>query len=99
MPQKMKIATNAAPPSIGTHSQAIRVGDLKAIRHDRDAPVEVYHLKLDPGEKRNIADQSREFVSRAEELFRTARSPSEEWPMKTGSEATATGKEGKKKKA
>lgn len=28
MPKKIKIATNAAPPSIGTHSQAIRVGDL-----------------------------------------------------------------------
>jgi 2-iminobutanoate/2-iminopropanoate deaminase len=28
MPGKMKIATNAAPPSIGTHSQAIRAGDF-----------------------------------------------------------------------
>lgn len=28
MPNKIKIATNAAPPSIGTHSQAIRTGDL-----------------------------------------------------------------------
>jgi len=28
MASKIKIATNAAPPSIGTHSQAIRVGDL-----------------------------------------------------------------------
>jgi 2-iminobutanoate/2-iminopropanoate deaminase len=28
MPNKIKIATNAAPPSIGTHSQAIRSGDL-----------------------------------------------------------------------
>ena len=28
MPGKIKIATNAAPPSTGTHSQAIRVGDL-----------------------------------------------------------------------
>ena len=28
MAAKIKIATNAAPPSIGTHSQAIRVGDL-----------------------------------------------------------------------
>ena len=28
MPTKIKIATNAAPPSIGTHSQAIRTGDL-----------------------------------------------------------------------
>jgi 2-iminobutanoate/2-iminopropanoate deaminase len=28
MPQKIKIQTNAGPPSTGTHSQAIRVGDL-----------------------------------------------------------------------
>jgi 2-iminobutanoate/2-iminopropanoate deaminase len=28
MPNKIKIATNAAPPSTGTHSQAIRSGDL-----------------------------------------------------------------------
>ncbi len=28
MPNKIKITTNAAPPSIGTHSQAVRTGDL-----------------------------------------------------------------------
>jgi 2-iminobutanoate/2-iminopropanoate deaminase len=28
MANKIKIATNAAPPSTGTHSQAIRTGDL-----------------------------------------------------------------------
>ena len=28
MVNKIRIATNAAPPSIGTHSQAIRTGDL-----------------------------------------------------------------------
>jgi 2-iminobutanoate/2-iminopropanoate deaminase len=28
MPNKIKIATNAAPPATGTHSQAIRTGDL-----------------------------------------------------------------------
>jgi 2-iminobutanoate/2-iminopropanoate deaminase len=28
MPRKFKIATNAAPPAIGTYSQAIRTGDL-----------------------------------------------------------------------
>lgn len=28
MPGKVRIATNAAPPSIGTHSQAVRIGDL-----------------------------------------------------------------------
>lgn len=28
MANKIRIATNAAPPSIGTHSQAVRTGDL-----------------------------------------------------------------------
>lgn len=28
MADKIRIATNAAPPSVGTHSQAIRTGDL-----------------------------------------------------------------------
>ncbi|HUS10897.1 MAG TPA: Rid family detoxifying hydrolase [Pyrinomonadaceae bacterium] len=28
MVNKIKISTNAAPPSIGTHSQAVRAGDL-----------------------------------------------------------------------
>ncbi len=28
MPNKIKITTNAAPPSMGTHSQAIRTGEL-----------------------------------------------------------------------
>jgi 2-iminobutanoate/2-iminopropanoate deaminase len=28
MPNKIRIATNAAPPSIGTHSQAVRTGNL-----------------------------------------------------------------------
>lgn len=28
MVNKIRIATNAAPPSIGTHSQAVRTGDL-----------------------------------------------------------------------
>ena len=28
MPNKIKITTNAAPPSMGTHSQAIRTGDF-----------------------------------------------------------------------
>ncbi|HSS22496.1 MAG TPA: Rid family detoxifying hydrolase [Pyrinomonadaceae bacterium] len=28
MPNKIKIATNGAPPSIGTHSQAVKIGDL-----------------------------------------------------------------------
>ena len=28
MPNKLKIATNAAPPATGTYSQAIRTGDL-----------------------------------------------------------------------
>ena len=77
-------------------AQAVRIGDLKAIRQDRTAPIEVYNLRDDPGESRNIAAEAREFVARAEQLFQTARTPSEEWPMQRGADSRA---EKKRKKS
>jgi arylsulfatase A len=67
-----------------TLAQAVRVGDLKALRADRSQPIEVYNLALDPGETRNIAAESPAFVAQAEELFRTSRTPSEDWPAEAG---------------
>ena len=75
-------------------AQAVRIGDMKAVRFDRQAPIEVYNVIADPAESRNLADESHAFVAEAEELFRTARTPSEEWPMTT----TGEGKKAKKKK-
>lgn len=62
-------------------AQAVRVGDLKALRHDREAPIEVYNLRADPGETRNIAAEQPAFVERARKIFQTDRTESEHWPV------------------
>ncbi len=61
--------------------QAVRVGHLKAIREELAGPIEVYDLQADPSESRNLAASRPEFVARARELFRTARTESEHWPL------------------
>ncbi len=68
-------------PSKDGLAQAVRMGDFKALRSKREAPIEVYDLARDPGETRNIAAEKPEIVERARGLFRTARTPSEHWPV------------------
>lgn len=68
-------------PSKNGMVQAVRLGDFKAVRLGLDAAVEVYDLRNDPGETRNIAPDNPAIVARARELFRTARTPSEHWPV------------------
>ena len=64
----------------GGGAQAVRMGNWKAIRRgvkkDKQAPIELYDLATDEGEQTNLAAAQREIVVRAEELFRTARTPS-----------------------
>jgi arylsulfatase A-like enzyme len=61
-------------------SQAVRVGNRKAVRQNLGTAIEVYDLRADPGEKRNLAASDPSFVARATELFRTLRTESEHWP-------------------
>lgn len=61
--------------------QAVRVGDLKAVRLGLDAAIEVYNLRTDPAEAKNIAATQSDFVARATSLFRTSRTESEHWPL------------------
>ncbi len=53
--------------------QAVRMGVWKAVRPKPDAPLELYHLKDDPGESRNLAADRPEVMARIEKYLQTAR--------------------------
>lgn len=60
--------------------QAARRGDWKAVRLEHDGPIELYDLAEDIGEAHDIAADHPEVVAWFEEYFRTARTPSPNWP-------------------
>jgi arylsulfatase A-like enzyme len=62
--------------------QAVRIGDWKAVRPQAGAPLELYNLRADLGEKQNVAGQNPEVVARIEEYLKGARTESEHWPIK-----------------
>ena len=62
--------------------QAIRSGDWKGIRPQAEAKLELYNLKSDPGEKKNVAEENSEVVAKLEELLKEARTDSPDWPIK-----------------
>jgi arylsulfatase A-like enzyme len=63
--------------------QAVRMGDWKAVRPQAGAPLELYNLSADLGEKQNVAGQNPEVVAKIEEYLKTARTESERWPIKS----------------
>jgi len=79
-------------------AQAVRLGDLKAVRHDPASAIQVYDLRADPSETRDLASANPEFVARAAELFRTARTESEHWPVDRAATPAKPGKPAKKSK-
>jgi arylsulfatase A-like enzyme len=48
----------------------------------RDGRTELYDLATDPGESRNVAGEHPDRVARAEALFRSQRSESDDWPAR-----------------
>ena len=55
----------------------------KAIRLKRlDAPIQIFDLEIDPGEKEDIASSRAELVERARGLFESERTESPAWPIK-----------------
>ena len=63
--------------------QAVRMGKWKAVRLKTGAPLELYDLDADPREQRDVAAANPAVVARVEAYLRTARSPSERWPVAT----------------
>lgn len=65
-------------------TQAVRTGDWKGIRKE-GAPFELYDLKADIGEEKNLADKHPEMVGKLEAVMKSARTPSSHWPGPKGS--------------
>ncbi|MCM4155793.1 arylsulfatase [Gramella sp. AN32] len=60
--------------------QAVRMGDWKAVKYNvlenPDAPLELYDLNKDPGEKNNLSNKYPEKIKEMEEVINNARTPS-----------------------
>ena len=79
--------------------QAIRFGDWKAVKNGPKAPVELYNLKDDLGESKDLAAEKPELVAKAVTLMQLARVADPNWPLDKilRPAAAANGKKGKGK--
>jgi arylsulfatase A-like enzyme len=62
--------------------QAVRMGDWKAVRLKKDAPLELYDLPDDPPEAQNVAGSFPRVVAAIEKYLAGARTESPQWPIK-----------------
>lgn len=76
----------------GRSVQALRFGDWKAVRNGPAGPLELYDLKTDAAESRNLAAEKPDLVAKAEALMKQARVDDPNWPLTAGG-----GKGGKNK--
>jgi arylsulfatase A-like enzyme len=73
--------------------QAARIGDWKAVRHGRKEPIELYDLKADLGEQRDVAAAHPELVRKFDDYMKSARFDSEVWPIREGAARKAAAEE------
>ena len=66
----------------GGFAQAVRMGDWKGVRRGLGGATELYNLRDDLGETKNVAADHPDVVKRIEEIFRTAHVDSPEFPVK-----------------
>ena len=65
----------------GGFAQAVRMGSWKAVRKGLGGAVELYDLKADPGETRDLSAREPGLVRHAEEVMRREHVESEDWPL------------------
>src|SRR5207244_4638056 len=70
-------------------SQAVLMGDWKAIRPGPGQALDLYDLQSDPTETNNVTAAQPGIVARIEAYLRTARTESETWPLRTAEEQRA----------
>jgi len=68
-----------------TYKQAVRLGNWKGVRIGAESRIELYDLTDDPGESRNVASEHPDITSKMEEVMRTARADSPDYPIGGGS--------------
>ena len=66
----------------GPSLQAVRFGDWKAVKNGPTAAIELYDLKVNPGEKSNVAGKHPEEVAHAGRLMAAAREDHPDWPLR-----------------
>jgi uncharacterized sulfatase len=64
--------------------QAVRMDDWKAVRLGVNKPIELYNVKSDIGEQRDVASQHPELIERFTKLFANARTDAPNWPIRKG---------------
>lgn len=74
--------------------QAVRFGDWKAVRNGPEKPIELYDLKTDAAESKDLSASQPELVAKAEALMKSSRTESPDWPLVQ----KRAGRPGKKKK-
>jgi len=62
--------------------QAARFGNWKAVRNGPSQPIELYDLKADAAESRDLAKQKPDLVARAEAILKSAREDHPDWPLR-----------------
>ncbi len=79
----------------GFSSAAILEGRWKGIRsRTTNAPVELYDLKNDIGETRNLADKHPDIVAKITRYLDTARTESTDWPIRSAGNAAGNRRPG-----
>ena len=62
--------------------QALRWADWKAVRNGPSKPIEIYDLKTDAAEARNLAAEKPELIAKAEAMMKSARVDDPNFPMR-----------------
>ncbi len=64
------------------NQQAVRIGDWKALRLKPGQEIQLFDLRTDPGEQKDVAGAHPDIVARAEEIFTHGRTDSEAFPLR-----------------
>ena len=65
----------------GKYLQAVRIGDWKGVRNGVGSPLELYNLKIDLGETRDVAPAHPEVVERIQQVMTNAGQADPNYPI------------------